>query len=97
MNIIQVSFERLKTFGQYENIRIGAVATVPEGACFEDCLKEVQEWVDTQISEKIDHPELMQLTYQKEHLERAIKERKEQLKRLIDAAKTLEKYTMEEP
>lgn len=49
MKIIQVEYSRLKTFGSYENEKVGAVAIVQEGENVSGVLKELKTWVMTEL------------------------------------------------
>lgn len=53
MKILTVEYRRLRSFGEYENETIGAVAEVPAtGMTPRIALDALKEWVDGQFSER---------------------------------------------
>lgn len=53
-----VTYERLKSFGMYENIRIGITGTIQEGESADKVLADLKAWVDEKIAEEISKPEI---------------------------------------
>ena len=56
--IKSVRFERLRSFGQFENMRVGVECEVPEGTDPKEVLKAAQIFVDMELSEKIFKPQV---------------------------------------
>lgn len=94
VKIKEVSFERLRTFGNYENMKVGAVAEVEEGLDSSEALRQLREWVDKQITNQIADSELWALRYQKEHLLTEIEECKNRIKKMKEAVKTLDAFNI---
>ena len=55
--IKSVRFERLRSFGQFENMRVGVECEVPEGIDPKEVLTAAQIFVDMELSEKIFKPQ----------------------------------------
>jgi hypothetical protein len=84
--ITEVSYERLQSFGNYENERIGVVINVPPNFSPVDTLAYAKEWVEKQLAKRTHSRVAQQVVEvrqaQLESLERLIKERQEHLKDL---------------
>ena len=96
MHIQTVEYRRLRSFGQYENETVGAVAKVSTGETPEAALSALREWVAGQLALACDVEEieglLTDLRAKKRHLEQAIAggERKYAALRDILAAHNIE-------
>jgi hypothetical protein len=82
MIVKEVSFSRTKSFGVYENVRIGATAEVVYPGTQSQVLAELKEWVDAKISEEINKPFEAQKSEWLKSLEEEIEIRKEELKKI---------------
>ena len=58
VHALTVSYERLKTFGCYENVRVGMTVEVPDDERAEDTLEKVKVWVEEQIASEISKPQI---------------------------------------
>jgi hypothetical protein len=58
IRIKSVRFERLRSFGQFENMRVGVECEVPEGTDPKEVLASAQIFVDMELSEKIFKPQV---------------------------------------
>jgi len=91
MKIKEVSFERLRTFGDYENVRIGAVAFIdkdtPEGT-----LHNLRSWVDGEVDRFIGDSEVEPLKWRKERMQKEYDELAEKVKKLREVVKTLDSF-----
>lgn len=52
MKIRSVEYRRLRTFGEYENETVGAVAEVPDDELPEVTLERLKDWVDNNLGER---------------------------------------------
>jgi hypothetical protein len=66
MKIVQVEYRRLKSFGNYENEMVGAVADLEEGQTPEQALEEVQSWVAARLQLEIDDDGMRRKVWQSE-------------------------------
>jgi hypothetical protein len=78
----EVHFSRTKSFGVYENVRIGAVAEVVYPKTEDNVLVDLKEWVDAKISEEVNKPVVEMKTEELKQLEGYVAERREALKAL---------------
>jgi hypothetical protein len=85
LKIKSVKFERLKTFGQFENVRIGAEADT-EGVKPEQVLEELKVWVDRQIDDIVSKP---YETEMEQRIERLTQRYQDLLNKLEEAKTTL--------
>lgn len=74
MKIVQVEYRRLRTFGNYENETVGAMAQVGEGETPEQAVEALRQWVDAILGDAEERSELQnaisELRWKKENLER---------------------------
>ena len=61
MQIQTVEYRRLRSFGQFENETVGAVARVGTGETPEDALSALREWVAGQLALAEDTGEIEEL------------------------------------
>jgi NADH pyrophosphatase NudC (nudix superfamily) len=80
MIVKEVSFSRTKSFGVYENVRVGAVSEVVYPGTEGQVLKELKEWVDAKISEEVSKPAIEMKTEELKQLESYIDHARKQLK-----------------
>lgn len=80
--IKEIHFSRTKSFGDYENVRIGAVAEVVYPKTEDNVLVDLKEWVDAKISEEVSKPVVEMKTEELKQLEGYVAERREALKAL---------------
>jgi hypothetical protein len=87
MIVKEVSFSRTKSFGVYENVRIGATAEVVYPGTQSQVLAELKEWVDAKISEEISKPAVEMRTEELKQIEGYIADAKKQLQELYTEIK----------
>jgi DNA helicase IV len=94
VKITKVSFERLKTFGNFENVRVGAEAEISQDEGSADdpnlALSNLISWVDSKISEIINKPwedehegRMAELYDEERKLRDEIEQKREELKTLV--------------
>ena len=79
MKITKVRYERLRSFGNFQNETVGCEADV-EG--HEDpilCLAQLREWVNDQLGQREDDRAHAQKRFEIKELERQIRDRHEQV------------------
>lgn len=98
MKIVQVEYRRLRTFGDYQNETVGAVAQVEDGEDSVTALYTLRAWVDQQMGDRSEQRELTQrvtdLRWQAEDYERKVARAD---KRWRDIIAFLEKLGIERP
>jgi hypothetical protein len=52
MKVVSVEYRRLRSFGEFENETVGAVAEVEPGQSPEITLEELKEWVEQGLGER---------------------------------------------
>jgi hypothetical protein len=85
MEIKEVSFKRVKSFGNFENVGIEAKATLANEDYPKQCVEALRVWVDERITEFLTDTEIKPLENEKEDLERQIREIREQIGFILEA------------
>lgn len=87
MNIIQVEYRRLRTYGDYQNETVGAVAQVEEGEDAVTALAALRAWVDQELGDRSEQRDLTQrvtdLRWKSEEYEHKIARAEERWKAII--------------
>lgn len=100
MNIVTVEYRRLRTFGEYQNETVGAVAQVQvsAGETADSALYELRTWVDAQLGSREEQHGLQEriseLRWKAEDYERKIARAEERWAAIIAF---LEKLGIERP
>ena len=63
MRITRVSYQQLRSFGNFQNERIGAESTVEIGESPEAVLAHVKAWVEGQLNQRVEYAAMQQEHY----------------------------------
>lgn len=100
MQIVTVEYRRLRTFGEYQNETVGAVAQVQvdAGETAEEAIYALRTWVDEQLGSREEQRQLQErvadLRWKAEDYERKIKRADERWSAIIAF---MEKLGIERP
>ena len=87
MKIVQVEYRRLRTFGDYQNETVGAVAQVEDGEDAVTALYTLRAWVDQELGDRTEQRELSErvtdLRWKAEDYERKIARADERWKAIM--------------
>lgn len=79
---LTVSYERLKTFGTYENVKAGLTVEVPDGKTADETFADVKAWVEEKIAKEVSSPRLEWKSEELKRIEIQLQEAKAELTKI---------------